>query len=91
MNEVLLETAFDGATADGMEDALWRTLTRRQLPIDIGSLTEVVVELADNAIVHSGDGGGWCSVQLGDRPRERLTAVVADRGVGIPARVNQMV
>lgn len=91
MNEVLLETAFDGATADGMEDALWRILTRRQLPIDIGSLTEVVVKLGDNAIVHSGDGGGSCSVQLGDRPGKRLTVVIADRGVGIPARVNQMV
>ena len=91
MNEVLFETAFDSATADGMEDALWRFLSRKQLPVDIGSLTEVVVELADNAIVHSGDGGGWCSVQLGDCPCDRLTVVIADRGVGIPFRVNQAV
>ena len=89
MNETLYETAFDGATVDEIEAALWRLLSQGQWPVDASALTEVVVELADNAILHSGEGEGWCSVQHGDRPRRQLTVVIADRGVGIPYRVNQ--
>lgn len=91
MNETLYETAFDGATVDEIEAALWRLLSQGQWPVDAAALTEVVVELADNAILHSGEGDGWCSVQHGDRPRQQLTVVIADRGVGIPYRVNQVV
>ena len=91
MSETLYETAFDGTTVDEMEDALWRLVSKREWPVDVQSLPEVIVELADNAILHSGDGRGWCSVQQADRPEERLTAVIADRGVGIPYRVNQAV
>lgn len=91
MKETLYQTAFDATTADGMEDALWRLLARKRWPVDIGSLTEVVVELADNAILHSGEAGGWFSVQLGHHPHQQLTVVIADRGVGIPHRVKEAV
>ena len=93
MNDTLYETAFDRTTVDTLEAELWPLLSGRQLPLDAGSPSEVevVVELADNAHLHSGEGMGWCSVQLGGRPREQLTVVIADRGVGIPHRVNQSV
>lgn len=89
MTEILFETAFHGETVDDMEDALWRLVTNRQWPVDVQGLTEVIVELADNAVLHSGDGRGWCSVQQAHRPDRRLTVVIADRGVGIPHRVNE--
>lgn len=91
MNDTLYETAFDRATVDTLEVELWRLVSERQLPVDTGSLSEVVVELADNALLHSGEDVGWFSVQLGGRPREQLTVVIVDRGVGIPHRVNQAV
>lgn len=56
----------------------------------MAALTEVVVELADNAILHPGEGEGWCSVQHADRPFKQLTVVIADHGVGIPYRVKQV-
>ena len=37
-------------------------------------------ELADNAVYHSGRGGGWCAVE---RSAHHLTVVIRDRGVGI--------
>ena len=89
MNQILYETPFDGATVDEMETALWRLFSQGKWPVDASALTEVVVELADNAILHSGEGEGWCSVQHGDRLRRQLTVVIADRGVGIPYRINQ--
>lgn len=91
MSEVLYETAFDGGTVDEMEDALWRLVSKGEWPVDVQAFTEVIVELADNAILHSGEGGGWCSLQHSDRPDERLNAVITDCGVGIPHRVNQTI
>lgn len=91
MNKTLDETALDGTTLDEMEDAFWRLVSQRQWPVDVAALTEVVVELADYAILHSGDSEGWCSLQHADRPFEQLTVVIADRGVGIPYRVKQVV
>ena len=43
MNETLYETAFDGATVDEIEAALWRLLSQGQWPVDASALTEVVV------------------------------------------------
>ncbi len=91
MNQTLYETAFDGATLGEMEEAFWRLLSENQWPVDVAAFTEVVVKLADNAVLHSGDGKGWCSVQRADQPVEQLTVVIAARGVGIPYRVNQVV
>lgn len=91
MSEILYETAFNGTTVDEMEDALWRLVSRKEWPVDIGALTEVIVELADNALLHSGEGRGWRSIQYADGPDERLNVVIADRGVGIPYRVNQAI
>ncbi|MDE0231967.1 MAG: ATP-binding protein [bacterium] len=89
MNDTIYETAFDSTTVDTLEAELWRLVSERRLPVDAGSLSEVVVELADNALLHSGEDGGWFSVQIGGRAREELAVVVSDRGVGIPHRVNQ--
>ncbi len=90
MNQILYEAAFDAVGVDEIESKLWEFASVDKWPVDIGALVEAVVELADNAVLHSGEGGGWCSMQQGHRPHDHLTVVIADRGVGIPHRVNQV-
>ena len=43
-------------------------------------------ELADNAIRHSGAGGGLCLLEYSD---DRLHVVIRDRGVGIHHRMRE--
>ena len=43
-------------------------------------LLNAVRELADNSLYHSGEGGGWCSVETIDN---QLAVTVQDRGEGI--------
>ena len=75
---VLYEAGFDAASVGGVimeAGGLVEGLVddRRRLLI-------MVRELADNAVHHSGEGGGWCAVE---RSTNDLVVVVRDRGIGI--------
>lgn len=56
------------------------------LAVDARRLVIVSRELADNALYHSGEGGGWCIV---GKTEERLVVAVRDTGVGIHATMRE--
>ena len=75
---LLYEAEFD---ADSIRSVMVEV---RQLVDDMvrdgPRLMTMVRELADNAVYHSGRGGGWCAVE---RSGQHLTVVIRDRGMGI--------
>ena len=56
------------------------------LVVDARRLVIIARELADNALYHSGQGGGWCMVGTTE---ERLVVTVKDEGVGIHATMRR--
>ena len=56
------------------------------LVVDARRLAIVARELADNALYHSGQSGGWCTV---GRTEESLVVTVRDEGVGIHATMRE--
>lgn len=92
MSKKLGQGAFDvGGVVEEIEARLWELSSTGKWRFDAGQLSEVAVLPADNAVQHSGEGGGWWSVREFAQPHQLLAVVIADRGVGIPHRVNQSV
>ena len=75
---ILYESEFDAASIGEVMIEVGRLVTGR---VDDGRrLMAMVRELADNAVYHSGEDGGWCAIEQSER---HLTIVVRDRGIGI--------
>ena len=74
----LYESEFDADSIRGVMIAVGRLVDDM---VDDGRRLMVMVrELADNAVFHSGEGGGWCAVE---RSGDHLAIVIRDRGIGI--------
>ena len=74
----LYGSEFDGDSIRGVMIAVGRLVDDM---VDDGRRLMVMVrELADNAVFHSGEGGGWCAVE---RSGDHLAVVIRDRGIGI--------
>lgn len=82
---ILYESRFDAASVGGMTIRIRQLV--RGLVEDSRRLVNMVRELADNAIFHSGEGGGYCLVERAD---SQLRVVVRDRGMGIHARLAEL-
>ena len=75
---VLYQSGFDSASVVPVMMAVGGLV--ETLVDDRRRLMVMVRELADNAVYHSGEGGGWCAVQ---RSGDHLEVVIRDRGQGI--------
>ena len=81
----LYESEFDGDSIRGVMIAVGRLVDDM---VDDGRRLMVMVrELADNAVFHSGEGGGWCAVE---RSGDHLAVVIRDRGIGIPESLHDL-
>ena len=80
----LYQAEFDHGTVGGVLVALGDLV--EGLVEDARRLVIVVGELADNALQHSGQDGGWCSVVTTEN---RLVVTIQDQGVGIHASMRR--
>ena len=75
---IIYESWFDTDSVGGVMIEVGRLV--EDLVEDSHRLMIMVRELADNAVFHSGEGGGWCAVE---RSVHHLTIMIRDRGVGV--------